>query len=79
MKIFVVKKWQFYRGPSKDLYNKIKLMVKKWNDNNLLDTLKKNSQFQNFGILKLWKWKICTLENLISQKFNNVLLHINVV
>jgi hypothetical protein len=38
-------------------------MVKKWVDNILLDTLKKHSQFQKCGILKLWKFKVCTLEN----------------
>jgi hypothetical protein len=39
-------------------------MVKKWDDNNLLNTLKNHSQFQKCGILKLWKFKICTLKNL---------------
>jgi len=29
-------------------------------DNNLLDTLKKHSQFQKCEILKLWKFKVCT-------------------
>jgi hypothetical protein len=32
-------------------------MVKKWDDNNLLDTLKKHSQLKKCGILKLWKFK----------------------
>jgi len=37
-------------------------MVKIWDNNNLLYTLKKHSQFQNFGILKVWKFKVCTFE-----------------
>jgi len=53
MKIFVIKKGHFYKGLSQDSYNKIKLMVKKKDDNNLLDTLKKNSQFQKCENLKL--------------------------
>jgi hypothetical protein len=52
-------------------------MVKKWDDNNLLDTLKKHSQFQKCGILKLWKFKICTFENLKVQNFMSALPHIN--
>ncbi len=43
-----------FRYISKDLYNKNKLTVKKsWDDNNLLNTLKKYLQFQKCGILKL--------------------------
>jgi hypothetical protein len=38
-------------------------MLKKWDDNSLLDTLKKYSQFKKCGILKPWKFKVCTLEN----------------
>jgi len=33
---------------------------KNMSDNNLLDTLKKHSQFQKCEILKLWKFKVCT-------------------
>jgi hypothetical protein len=40
MKISIIKKWYFYKGLSKDSYNKSKLMVKIWDDNNILDTLK---------------------------------------
>jgi hypothetical protein len=51
VKIFVIKKGHFYKGFPKDSYNRNKLMVKKnMIDNNLLDTLKKNSQFQKCGI-----------------------------
>jgi len=52
-------------------------MVKIWDDNNLLDTLKKHSQFQKCGILKLWKFKVCTFEKSKFQNFKNVLPHIN--
>jgi hypothetical protein len=52
-------------------------MVKKWNDNNPLKTLKEHSQFQNFGILKLWKFKVCIFENLEVQNFKSALPHIN--
>jgi hypothetical protein len=52
-------------------------MVKKWNDNNPLKTLTKHSQFQNFGILKLWKFKVCIFENLEVQNFKSALPHIN--
>jgi hypothetical protein len=38
---------------TRDSYNKSKLMVKKTDDNKLLDTLKKHSQFQKCGVLKL--------------------------
>ncbi len=48
-----MKNFYHYKGLSKDSYNRNKLMVKKWNDNNPLKTLKKHSQFQNFGILKV--------------------------
>jgi hypothetical protein len=51
-------------------------MVKKWDDNNLLETLKKNSQFKKCGILKLWKFKVCTFENSNVQNFKSVLPHI---
>ncbi len=53
MNFFVIKKGHFYEGLSQDSYNKSKLMVKKRDDNDLLDTLKKKSQFQKFEILKL--------------------------
>jgi hypothetical protein len=76
MKIFVIKKRHFYKELSKDSYNRIKLMVKKWDDNNILDTLKKHSWFQKCGVLKLWKFKICTLENSEFQVFKNALPHI---
>ncbi len=77
MRNFIIKKEHFYKGLSKDSYNRNKLMVKKWDDNNLLDALKKLSQFQKCGILKLWKFKTCTFENLKVQKFMSVLPHIN--
>jgi hypothetical protein len=63
MKVFFIKKGQFYKGLSKDSYIRFKLMVKKWDDNNLLYTLKQHSQFFKCGDLKFWKFKICTLEN----------------
>ncbi len=53
MKLFVIEKGHLYKELSKDSYNKNKLMEKKGMIINLLDTLKKHSQFQNFGILKL--------------------------
>jgi len=53
MKIYVIKKGHFYKGLSKDSYNTIKLMVKKRDDNNLLNTLKRHSQFQKCEVLKL--------------------------
>jgi hypothetical protein len=53
VKFFVIKKGHFYKGLSKDSYNRNKLMVKNMGDNNLLNTLKKHSQFQKCGILKL--------------------------
>jgi len=77
MKKSIIKKRHFYKEFSKDSYNKNKLMVKNMNDNNLLDTLKKNSQFQKCGILEFWKFKICTFENLEFQNFKSVLPHIN--
>jgi len=52
-------------------------MVKKWDDNNLFDTLKKHLQFQKCGILNLWKFKVCTFEHLEFQNFKAVLPHIN--
>jgi hypothetical protein len=45
MKNDVSKKTNFYEGLSNDSYNTDKLMVKNLSDNNLLDTLKKYSQF----------------------------------
>jgi len=39
MKICSIQKGHFYKGLSKDSYNKIKLIVKKLDNNNLLDTL----------------------------------------
>ncbi len=72
-----VKKFVIKKRHSKDSYNRNKLMVKKWDNNNLLDTLKKHSQFQKCGILKLWKFKVRTFENLEFQNFNSVLPHIN--
>jgi len=47
MKISIIKKGHFYKGLSKDSYNKNKLMVKKWDDNNLLNTLKIIHNFKN--------------------------------
>jgi hypothetical protein len=46
----------------KDSYNKTKFMIKIWNDNNLLNTLKKItiSKMWNF---KTWKFKTYTFEN----------------
>jgi hypothetical protein len=52
-------------------------MAKKWDDSNLLDTFKKNSQFQKCEILKLWKFKVCTFENSEFQNFKSALPHIN--
>jgi hypothetical protein len=57
-------------------------MAKQWDDNNLLYTLKKHSQIQKCEILKLWKFKVCTLESIEfqSSKFQNfksVLPHAN--
>ncbi len=52
-------------------------MVKKWDDNNLLDALEKHSQFQKCGILKLWKFKVCTFENSEFENFKSALPHIN--
>jgi hypothetical protein len=42
-----------------------------WDDNNLLDTLKKHSQFQKCGIIKVWKFKLRIFENLEFQNFKN--------
>jgi len=39
MEKIVILKRHFYKGFSKDSYNRIKLVVKKWDDNNLLNTL----------------------------------------
>ncbi len=79
MKNSIIKKWHFYKGLLKDSYTTNKLMVKKWDDNNLLHTLKKHSQFQKCGILKLWKFKVCTFEISEFQEFKSVLPHINEV
>jgi hypothetical protein len=79
MNFFVIKKGHFYEGLSQDSYNKSKLMVKKRDDNDLLDTLKKKSQFQKCEILKLWKFKICTHENYVNiQNFqtSSIVYHI---
>jgi len=70
-------KMTFLQRISKDSYNRNKLMVKKWDDNNLLDTLKIHSQFQKCEIPKFWKFKICTLKNLEFQNFKSDLPHIN--
>jgi len=75
VKSFVIKKRHFYQGLSKDSYNKNKLKVHKWDDNNLLYTLKKHSQFQKCGILKFWKFKVCTFEILDFQNFKGALPH----
>jgi hypothetical protein len=48
-------------------------MVKKWDDNNLLDTLLKNPQFQKCGILKLQKFKVCTFEKFKVSKLQECL------
>jgi hypothetical protein len=52
-------------------------MVKIWDDNNLLGTLKKHSQFQKCGILKLWKFKVCTFEIWKFENFKNALPQID--
>jgi hypothetical protein len=52
-------------------------MVKNMGDNNLLNTLKKHSQFQKCGILKLWKFKACTFQISNFQNFKIILSHIN--
>jgi len=62
MKISIIKKGHIYKGLSKDSYNRSTLMVKKWDDNNLLDTLKKHLQFQKCGVLKFWKFRISKLQ-----------------
>ncbi len=49
MKSSIIKKGHFYKGLWKDSYNRNELKVKNRDDNNLLDTLKKHSQFQNGG------------------------------
>jgi len=77
MRSFVIKKWNFYKRLSKHSNNKNKLMVKIWDDNNLLEMLKKHSQFPKFGILELWKFKIYTLENSKLQNLKNVLPYTN--
>jgi hypothetical protein len=43
---FVIKKGHFYKGLSKDSYNRNKFMVKIWDNNNLLYTLKKIHNFK---------------------------------
>jgi len=52
-------------------------VVKIWDDSNLLNKLKKHSQFKKCGILKLWKFKVCTFKNLEFQNFKSALSHIN--
>ncbi len=56
MKNFVSKKGHFYKELSKDSYNRNKLMVKEWDDNNLIRHTKKTftiSKFSNPKILKI--------------------------
>jgi hypothetical protein len=77
VKFYVIKKGNFYKGISKDSYNRSKLMVKIWNDNNLLENFVKYSKIQTCGILKLWKFKVYTFGNLEFQNFKNSLAHIN--
>jgi hypothetical protein len=77
MKIFIIKKGHIYKIFSKDSYNRSKLMVNKWDDNNLLYTPKNHSQFKQCEVLKLWKFKVCTLENSKLQNFKSVLPHMN--
>jgi len=67
VKIFIIEKGHFYKGLSKDSYNKSKLL-EIWDDNKLLNTLKRDSQFQKCGILNFWKFKVCTFENSNFQK-----------
>jgi hypothetical protein len=55
MKIYIIKKGHFYKRLSKDSYNKSKLLVKKWDDNNLLNTLKKHSQWGSKPITRSQK------------------------
>jgi hypothetical protein len=52
---------------------KISWWYKKRDDNNLLDALKKHSWCE---ILKLWKFKVCTFENLKNFKSSRVFCHI---
>jgi hypothetical protein len=48
MNFFVIKKKHFYKGFKKKSYKKnIKLMIKKWEDNNLLDTPKEHNNYKN--------------------------------
>ncbi len=57
-------------------HNRNKLMIKEWDDNNLLDTLKKRFTFS-----KMWNSKTLkiqrTIENLEFQNFKSALPHIN--
>jgi len=76
MKFFVIKKGHLYKGLSKESYNRSKLMVKKWDDNNLLDT-KKTITISKMWSSKTLKFKVCTFEKLELQNFKNVLPHIN--
>jgi hypothetical protein len=39
MKDFIIRNGHFYKGLSKDSYNRNKFMVKNWDNNNLLNTL----------------------------------------
>jgi len=59
VKISIIKKGHFYNGLSKDSYNRNNFMVKKWDDNNLLNAPKNHSQFQNvdFKTLKIQNFK----------------------
>jgi hypothetical protein len=54
-------KWFFFSF-KKEFFTKEFQRNHKWDDNNLLDRLKKNSQFQKCGILKFWKFKVCAFE-----------------
>ncbi len=72
MKISITKKGHFYKGLLEDSYNINKLMVKKWDDNKILNTLKKHSQFQKCGILKKIKFQVCTFEDSEFQNFERM-------
>jgi hypothetical protein len=65
-------KWKFL-SLNKDIFTKSfqrthiiksKLMGKKWDDNNLLDTLKKHSQFK-----KMWNSKTSKIQSIYTWKF----------
>ncbi len=76
MRISIIKKGHFYKGLSKDSYNKGSWWLEIWNYNNVSGTLKKQSIFLKCGILKLWGFKVCTFKNLEFQNLKNVLPHI---